>query len=184
MNPPPAALVIRRAAPDDAAAIARMYAEPQVLGNLLQMPFPSVHGLRDWLLERQARGRTDIHLVAERDGVVVALAGLDPASTQQRRRHVVALGMAVAGAAQGQGVGKALMQALMDYADRWAQVLRIELNVYTDNAPAVALYKRFGFRVEGTHRGYAMRDGTYADVFAMARLHPDPPRLTWPEEPA
>lgn len=180
----PAALVIRRVVPDDAEAVARIYAEPGVQSNLLQMPYPSLQALREVLGEWQARGRADIHLVAVRDGAVVALAGLDPVGTQLRRRHVVGLGMAVARAAQGQGVGKALMQALMDYADQWAQVLRIELNVYTDNAAAIALYQRFGFRVEGTHRGYALRDGAYADVLAMARLHPNPPRLAWPEEPA
>lgn len=180
----PAAPVIRRAAPDDAPAIARLYAEPGVLANLLQLPFPSVNGLREWLVERQARGRVDIHLVAERDGEVIALAGLDAVSTQLRRRHVMGLGLAVAHAAQGQGVGKALMAALVDYADRWAQVLRIELTVYTDNAAAIALYQRFGFRIEGTHRGFALRDGVYADVHAMARLHPDPPRLAWAGEGA
>jgi putative acetyltransferase len=173
-------LLIRRAAPDDAAAIARMYGEREVQSNLLQLPWPSVEGTRQWLAERQARGRADIHLVAERGGEVVGLAGLDVVSTQLRRRHVMGLGMAVASAAQRQGVGTALMTALMDYADGWAQVLRIELTVYTDNAAAIALYQRFGFRIEGTHRGYAMRDGGFADVHAMARLHPDPPRLMWP----
>jgi putative acetyltransferase len=56
-------------------------------------------------------------------------------------------------------------------------VLRIELTVYTDNAPAIALYRKFGFVVEGCHRGYALRDGRYVDAFAMARLHPDPPTI-------
>lgn len=185
MNPTlPAELVIRRAVPDDADAVARIYAEPEVQANLLQMPFPTVQGLREWLVERQARGRADVHLVAERAGSVVALAGLDEVSVQLRRRHVRGLGIAVARAAQGQGVGKALMAALVQWADEWAQVLRIELTVYTDNAPAIALYRSFGFRVEGTHRGYAMRHGAYADVHSMARLHPNPPRLAWAEEPA
>ncbi|MCE9905383.1 GNAT family N-acetyltransferase, partial [Hafnia paralvei] len=44
------------------------------------------------------------------------------------------------------------------------------LTVYTDNAGAIALYKKFGFEIEGTSRGYAYRDGQYVDVFHMARL--------------
>ena len=73
--------------------------------------------------------------------------------------------------------GSALMAAMCDYADRWAGVLRLELTVFVDNAPAIALYRKFGFEIEGTHRAYALRDGRYADVHAMARLHPDPPAL-------
>ena len=69
------------------------------------------------------------------------------------------------------------MAAMCDYADHWAGVLRLELTVYTDNEAAIALYRKFGFEIEGTHRAYAMRDGAYADVLAMARLHPHPPRL-------
>ena len=33
------------------------------------------------------------------------------------------------------------------------------------------------FEIEGTYRGYAMRDGRYVDAYAMARLHPDPPQI-------
>jgi putative acetyltransferase len=180
MSAVPAPFTIRRAAPADAPALARLYAEPEVQASLLQMPYPSEEALRTWLAEQQQRGRADIHLVAEREGELVALAGLDPVSVQVRRRHAMGLGMAVARAAQGRGIGKALMQALTDYADRWAQVLRIELQVYVDNAAAIALYRGFGFRVEGTLRGYALRDGVYADVYAMARLHPNAPALAWP----
>ena len=82
--------------------------------------------------------------------------------------------------AQGQGVGTALMQAMCDYADRWMGVLRIELTVYADNAAAIALYRKFGFEIEGRHRGYAMRDGRYVDAFAMARIHPNPPAIAPP----
>jgi putative acetyltransferase len=91
------------------------------------------------------------------------------------------LGIAVAGHAQRQGVGRALMQALLDYADRWATVLRVELSVFTDNERAIGLYRRFGFEVEGTYRAYALRDGVYVDALAMARLHPNPPR--WASAP-
>jgi putative acetyltransferase len=69
------------------------------------------------------------------------------------------------------------MQALCDVADRWIGVLRLELSVYCDNARAIALYRRFGFEIEGRYRGYVLRDGAYIDAFAMARLHPAPPAI-------
>lgn len=90
----------------------------------------------------------------------------------------VTLGISVAAEAQGQGVGSALMGAMCDYADRWMGMLRMELTVYTDNAVAIVLYRKFGFEIEGTFRAYAMRDGQYVDAHSMARLHPDPPRAT------
>jgi putative acetyltransferase len=78
---------------------------------------------------------------------------------------------------QGRGVGTRLMTTLLDLADNWLGALRIELTVYTDNAGAIALYKKFGFLVEGTHRAFALREGQFVDALAMARLHPRPPQL-------
>ena len=40
------------------------------------------------------------------------------------------------------------------------------------NAIAIALYEKFGFEVEGTHRRLAFRDGEYVDAYSMARLKP------------
>jgi putative acetyltransferase len=41
-----------------------------------------------------------------------------------------------------------------------------------DNAPAIALYKRNGFEIEGTHRDFAFRGGSFVDAYAMARIKP------------
>jgi putative acetyltransferase len=173
-------LVIRSVTPDDAAAFARILGAPEVLLQTLQLPYPAEHRWRARLSGPAAAGSTDLSLVAERGGEVVGSAGLFSAGPPVRRRHAAVLGIAVAPAAQGRGVGSALMQALCDYADRWGQLLRIELTVFTDNARAIALYRRFGFQTEGTHRAYAFRDGAYADVLCMARLHPRPPTLPPP----
>lgn len=170
---------VRRARPADAADFARMMSSPEVYANLMQLPFPSEERWRARIEEFAAPDRTDLQLVAERDGRVVGSLGLHPA-TQIRRRHVAMLGISVDPVCHGQGVGRALMQAACDYADGWAQILRIELTVFCDNARAMALYQSFGFRLEGTHRGYAMRDGVFADVHSMARLHAEPARLAWP----
>ena len=170
---------VRRARPADAAAFVRMMGEPGVYANLMQLPMPSEELWRKRLETMAEPDRPDLQLVAELDGEMVGSAGLHPAP-QLRRRHVAMLGISVLPEAQGRGVGSALMQALCSYADSWGQLLRIELTVFTDNTRAMALYQRFGFRLEGTHRAYALRDGVYADVHAMARLHPQPPVAAWP----
>lgn len=170
-------ITIRRAVSGDAAAYARIMGDPLVYPALLQMPHPSEEGWRTRLAELGAPGKADFMIVAERGGEVVGNAGLHPAGAQMRRRHVGAIGICVAATAQEQGVGTALMRALCDYADGWMSLLRCELIVFADNAPAIGLYRKFGFRIEGRHRGYALRDGRYVDALSMARLHPHPPSI-------
>lgn len=173
-------ITVRRATPRDAAAYAKLMSDPQVYGNLMQLPMPDEAMWHARLTEGTAPGKPDLLLSAELDGEVVGSSGLHPAGAQLRRRHVMYLGISVAPSAQRRGVGSALMAAMCDYADNWAGILRLELNVYVDNAPAIALYRRFGFEIEGTHRAFALRDGRYADSHAMARLHPNPPALRAP----
>jgi putative acetyltransferase len=170
-------ITVRRAGPKDAAAFARIMGDPGVYPGLMQLPYPSEDVWRNRLAENDQPGKTDLALVGELNGDVVGSAGLHPVGPQLRRRHALLLGISVLPQAQRRGVGSALMAALCEYADRWAGALRIELNVYADNEGAIALYRRFGFVVEGTHRAYALRDGAYVDSLSMARLHPNPPRI-------
>jgi len=168
---------IRRVRTSDAEGIARLMGDPDIFGNLLQLPYPSIEAWRARLAEWDQPGRTDLMLVAEADGALIGNAGLHPAGPALRRRHALGLGILVAREWHGRGVGSRLMAALLEAADGWLGCLRVELTVYTDNAAAIALYRKFGFEVEGTHRAFALRNGRYVDALAMARLHPSPPRI-------
>jgi putative acetyltransferase len=64
------------------------------------------------------------------------------------------------------------MVALMDLADNWYGLRRLELTVYADNPAAVHLYQKFGFTIEGTAHQYALRNGELVDALYMARLRP------------
>jgi putative acetyltransferase len=90
--------------------------------------------------------------------------------TNPRTRHSGHIGIAVRDDWQGNGVGTALMEACLDLADNWLNLSRLDLRVYVDNASAIALYKKFGFEIEGTHKRFAYRNGEYVDAFIMARL--------------
>jgi L-phenylalanine/L-methionine N-acetyltransferase len=171
--------ILRRARPADAEGFVRMMQEPAVYAQLLQLPYPDAEMWRARLGAQQVNGHNpELHLVAEVQGEIVASAGLHPTGPHLRRRHVMSLGMSVAVPWQGRGVGSALMQALIDYADNWLGIVRIELGVYADNLRAQALYRKFGFELEGRQRAYALRDGQFVDSLLMARLHPNPPRWT------
>ena len=109
-------------------------------------------------------------LVAEVDGEIIGQIGME-VYTRPRRKHVSNLGMAVGEKFQGKGVGSQLLKAMIDLANDWLAVTRIELEVYTDNKAAVELYKNHGFIIEGTAKNYAFRNGEYVDVYLMAKLN-------------
>jgi putative acetyltransferase len=162
-------IVIRRAEPSDAEAIHSTFSGPKVISGTLQLPYPSIEMWRKRLTEMAP---SDFLLVAAINGDVVGNLGLHEAGKSARRRHVGSIGMCVRDDSQGRGVGTALMKAGIELADGWLNYQRLELNVYTDNLAAMALYRKFGFVIEGTYRAYAFRDGQYVDSYAMARLHP------------
>ena len=158
---------IRRAEPNDYENVRQVYAGPKAIRGTLQLPFPSAENWRKRLAE-PPEGTFNLVVCAEND--IVGQLGLYTFPNQPRRRHVGQIGMAVRDEWQGRGAGTALMQAAVDLADKWLNLSRIELEVYTDNEPAIHLYKKFGFVIEGTHVNFAYRDGQYVDAHFMARL--------------
>ncbi len=157
-------LHIRAIEPEDNPAITALFNQRRVAAGTLQFPMTSV-------FERQNRYKqspTLRILVAELDGQIIGEGALH--LYEGRRKHVGSLGMAVDESYQGLGVGTKLMEALMDLADNWYNLVRVELQVYTDNAAGIRLYEKFGFVTEGTHRAYAFREGCYVDALTMARV--------------
>jgi putative acetyltransferase len=164
-------ITVRRAEPGDFDAVARHMDDESAYSGTLQVPFAS----RElWRKRMSEPVDGEFFLVACAGDEIVGNAGLHPTGKSPRRSHAMAIGMAVPSAWQGKGVGSALMSAIVDLADNWLNVTRLELTVYTDNAPAIALYRKFGFEIEGTHKAYALRAGRYVDAHAMARLRAKP----------
>lgn len=166
--PPP----IRHATPADADAVARIFAGPRAVWGTLQLPYPTTEKWRKRL--EDGTGTGIYTLVACAIDEPIGIIGLHTHPNEPRIRHVAQLGMAIRDDHQGRGVGTALVQAAVDLADDWLAVSRIELDVFVDNGPALRLYRRFGFEVEGTRRKAALREGQLQDVFLMARLREPP----------
>lgn len=169
--PPPAVatappdLLIRAARESDAEVLNAISNLPGFRAGTLRLPYERVDATRAWLAGLKSG---DTALVALRGGEVVGTASL--IRLGGRRAHAAQLGMGVHDAFCGRGVGTALLGALVEAADAWLDIRRIELSVFADNARAIRLYERFGFEPEGVQRCAAFRAGHYADTLAMARL--------------
>ena len=108
------------------------------------------------------------HFVALQGQRVVGWCDALPVAGETRS-HITVLGVALLPQARHRGLGAQLMQAVIPKV--WHKgFTRIELTVRTDNLNALALYKRQGFAVEGTHRNGGRINSEYHDVYAMALL--------------
>lgn len=160
------AVALRAVHPADAPAITALREEAGIRHGTMALPFSRIADSEAFL----ARLTPNDHMiVAEIGGAIAGAASLHRQAG--RRNHAAILGIMVAGARQRQGVGTAMLGAMVDLADRWLDLKRLELTVYADNERAVALYRKFGFEIEGRLRGYAFRDGAYTDALSMARLN-------------
>ena len=157
-------LIVRRCEPEDYLAVHRVYSSPRAMAGTLGVPFSSAQELREELVRDGS-----FPLVACAGDEIVGQLTLS-VYTNPRMRHSGHFGIAVRDDWQGKGVGAALMEACLDLADNWLGLTRLDLRVYVDNAPAIALYKKFGFEIEGTHKRFAYRNGEYVDAYIMARL--------------
>jgi RimJ/RimL family protein N-acetyltransferase len=161
---------VREAQEADAQAlhdyVARLVAEAPA-GIFRRAAAPSVEEEREFL--RSTRGPdVGIVLLATAGERVIGMLDFHRERRPQTA-HGGAFGMSVAREWRRQGVGSALLVALLAWADR-ASVTRIELQVFESNTDAIRLYERFGFQHEGRRRAAAVLDGREVDLLLMARV--------------
>ncbi|MCA1326292.1 GNAT family N-acetyltransferase [Herbaspirillum sp. alder98] len=160
---------IRHARAEDATTLYRAeHATSQKPGLLISHPEElsedSFHEKLLWLNE------AGIYVVAEIDGVPAGHASLEPGALRAMA-HVFSLTIVVHPGHTGRGIGTALMESLLAWADKHPAVEKIELRVREGNLVAQRLYARFGFVEEGRFaKRIRLADGTYLADIAMAKL--------------
>lgn len=128
---------------------------------------PPLEQVRTFVLGGVAKG--DPRLLAVTGDAVAGWCDITR-SAFPSEAHRGRLGMAVVPGFRGQGLGRRLLTATVHAA--WAaRFTRVELTVYADNAPAIALYETVGFVREGIVRDAVCVDGQYRDAIAMAMLN-------------
>ena len=169
-----ASVTIRTARVTDAPLLCAAERETaRIPGHLVSQPQElDVEAFARKIEELSAAGS---YLVAERGGAVVGHALLDVAGPQAALAHVRTLTIVVHPPYTGQGVGKALMCALLDWTHANRQVERVELRVRETNVTAIHLYKKYGFAEESRFRRRLKQpDGKYLDDIGMTFFAREP----------
>jgi len=107
-------------------------------------------------------------LVAERFDEVVGWAALSPASRRRCYAGVVENSVYVARDVRGHGIGRLLLEQLIDGA-RAAGIWTIQTSIFPENRASLTLHERCGFRVVGVRERIAKRDGIWRDTIFLER---------------
>jgi RimJ/RimL family protein N-acetyltransferase len=160
--------IVRRAEPADAAALVAL-GEAVALeagGWMLSTEtWRSVADERRYLKAVRSHADAAVFVAVDGDDVVARLSvARDPHPASS---HVADLGLMVAASHRRRGIGRALLEAAVDWA-RTAGVRKLELHVFPWNEPAILLYESFGFAREGYRHAHYRRGDDFVDAILMA----------------
>jgi RimJ/RimL family protein N-acetyltransferase len=119
-------------------------------------------------IDKIASAPRSVLFVAEAKGSIVGMLDFHGEQRAQRE-HSGGFGMSVARQWRRAGIGTKLIESLIVWAEPHG-IRRIELEVFSNNHGAIALYRKAGFQLEGTKVRAVAVDGEYIDVLQMARL--------------
>jgi L-amino acid N-acyltransferase YncA len=115
-----------------------------------------------------AAHRKDPRLVARDGERLLGWAVLSPVSTRAVYAGVAEVSIYIAEAARGQGVGKALLNALVEASEQ-AGIWTLQAGIFSDNTASIALHTTCGFRVVGVRERLGQLHDVWKDVVLMER---------------
>ena len=161
-------LTIRPARPGDIPAIAAIYQEAVRTGTASWELEPPTEA--EMLKRFEAiTGGGYPYLVAEMGGSLAGYAYVNAYRPRLAYRYTVENSIYVDPARQGQGIGKRLLQALIDDCARRGFRQMIAVIGDSGNAGSIGLHRRFGFEPVGTLRSAGFKFGRWVDTVLMQR---------------
>jgi len=156
----------------DGKGINELRRMPGVYENILGIPSERIKRNEDFIVNMDVNQHVFVAVSKIQSGeeIIIGTAGLT-VNANHRIRHSGSIGIMIHKAYQNKGVGTTLMNALIDVADNWLMLVRIELTVLEDNERAINLYEKFGFEKEGIKRLAVIRKGKYENEYLMARIN-------------
>jgi ribosomal protein S18 acetylase RimI-like enzyme len=127
---------------------------------------PPIESTRTFVLDNIKRGHPQ--LVALCAGEVIGWCDVTP-KPRPIYAHSGVLGMGLLPQFRRQGIGESLIRQALAAA-RVFGLHRIELTVRENNANAIELYRKVGFKVEGLQRDAVHIEGAYENIVCMALL--------------
>ena len=118
--------------------------------------------------EEWNRARLPHSRLVARENTVLGWAALSPVSQRSCYAGVAEVGIYVAAAARGRGVGRALLEAVIESAESHG-IWTLQGATIAGNAASLALQARCGFRVVGRRERIAKRDGVWHDTILTER---------------
>ncbi len=118
-------------------------------------------------LQRKTESANEIEIVAVVDNAVVGVAGIEAVGAKYKVRHRAELGISVAKAFWGLGIGRALTAACIECA-RAAGYVQLELNAVAENERALSMYEKAGFVEYGRNpKGFNSRAAGFQELVYM-----------------
>ncbi len=105
-------------------------------------------------------------IIAEVQGHIVGITGFTGGKTK-RIQHVGEFGISVLRKFWNQGIGKALVENLIEWAGKSGVIRKINLRVRVDNERAIKLYKSLGFSNEGLISRQFLINNKFYDAYCM-----------------
>jgi L-amino acid N-acyltransferase YncA len=110
----------------------------------------------------------DHRLVALRNGSVVGWAALSAVSDRCVHSGVAENSVYVASSMRGEGVGKALMAALVASSEAGG-TWTLQTGIFPENEASVRLHESVGFRIVGVRERLGRHHGIWRDVLLLER---------------